>query len=151
MKNSISAGLVVALLPFTAFAAASTTPQIGSGPVHASVQIDGIAVPGVTGVQHLQAAVQYYQNHQNVKHHAYLLTILKPYSPGDALSSWWKMNRASRKSISVIFHSDAGAELARVNFSDCIPVKWTAPMLNAKNSGHATEKLSVRCTQISLR
>ncbi|HUO50805.1 MAG TPA: hypothetical protein VMU25_04555 [Candidatus Paceibacterota bacterium] len=141
MKKIISVGLLSIFLPLTAFAATSATSSIGSGNVHASVQINGVAVAGVTNVGNLQADVQYYQNNTSVKNHTYSLTITKKYSASDALSKWSKA-KTSRKSVSVIFRNDAGTELARVNFSNCTATKFT-------KSG-SSESLGVQCTQLSL-
>ena len=64
-------------------------------------------------------------------------------------SEWFKWRKAvldgkvDRKSISIIFHNDAGVEAARLNFFNCWPSKWTGPSLNSKSSGHATEKLQI--------
>jgi phage tail-like protein len=75
---------------------------------------------------------------------------------------WTKMNlfrewiqavatgTGQRKSISVIFHNDAGEEM-RMNFFECWPTKWTGPALNAKNSGHASEELEITFEKIQVK
>lgn len=45
--------------------------------------------------------------------------------------------------MSVIFHNDAGEESLRYNFYECWPCRWKGPALNARNSGHATERLEI--------
>ena len=74
------------------------------------------------------------------------ITITKDWSN---TSEWYRWRKAvldgkvDRKSISVIFHNDAGEEAGRLNCYNCWPRKWVGPALNAKNSGHATEKLEI--------
>jgi len=48
-----------------------------------------------------------------------------------------------RKSISVIFHNDAGEEAGRMNLFNCWPGGYKGPALNAKSSAHATEKIEI--------
>lgn len=59
---------------------------------------------------------------------------------------WYKSTvdgKVSRKSISVIFHNDAGEEAGRATLINASPRRWSAPDMNAKNSGHAVEKIEI--------
>ena len=55
-----------------------------------------------------------------------------------AFAAWRKAaldGKTERKSISVIFHNDAGEE-ARINFYECWPVRWKAPEAIAPTGTH---------------
>lgn len=78
--------------------------------------------------------------------------------PDSALSrefyAWRKAvldGKVDRKSISVIFHNDAGEEVARYNFFEAWPVRWEGPDLNARNSGHATEALEIAYERFEMK
>ena len=64
-------------------------------------------------------------------------------------SEWYKWRKAvldgkvERKSVSIVFHHDDGTESGRLNLFNCWPSKWSGPSLNAKSSGHATEKMEI--------
>jgi phage tail-like protein len=70
---------------------------------------------------------------------------------------WYKWRKAvldgkvERKSMSVIFHNDAGEEAGRINLFQCWPKKWKGPAMNAKNSGHATEVLEISWETMELK
>lgn len=72
-------------------------------------------------------------------------------------SEWYKWRKAvldgkvDRRSISVIFHNDAGVETGRMNFFNCWPCRWSGPSLNARSSGHATEKLEISWETMELK
>ncbi|MEI6701765.1 MAG: phage tail protein, partial [Actinomycetota bacterium] len=72
-------------------------------------------------------------------------------------SEWYKWRKAvldgkvDRRSMSVIFLNDAGKISARMNFYNCWPVKWSAPELNARSSGHASEKLEISWETMELK
>ena len=82
------------------------------------------------------------------------LTVTKDWSN---TSEWYKWRKAvldgkvERKSISVIFHNDAGEEAGRMNLHECWPTKSAGPRLNAGNSRHATEKLEISWETMELK
>jgi phage tail-like protein len=59
--------------------------------------------------------------------------------------------KTDRKSMSVIFHNDAGEEAGRAVLFEAWPVKWSGPALNARNSGHATEKIEIAFERIEMK
>jgi hypothetical protein len=64
--------------------------------------------------------------------------------------SFWNWNQAGqsqRKNISITIFG----ENRRYNLFECWPTKWTGPSLNAKNSGHATERIELVCERMELR
>jgi phage tail-like protein len=99
---------------------------------------------GEDGVSHTRPG-----NHKPGK-----MTVTKDWSN---TSEWYKWRKAvidgkvDRRSISVIFHNDAGEEAGRMNFFNCWPMKWYGPSLNARSSGHATEKLEISWETMELK
>ena len=74
------------------------------------------------------------------------ITITKDWSNTLEWYNWRKKvldGKTDRRSISIIFHDDAGAEVGRMNFYNTWPIKHVLPSFNAKNSGHATEQLHI--------
>ncbi len=58
---------------------------------------------------------------------------LAPRPEADALYNWFstaKQGKTERRSISVIFHNDAGEEAGRYNFFECWPVGYKPPTLS---------------------
>ena len=51
--------------------------------------------------------------------------------------------KTDRRSISIIFHDDAGNETGRMNFYHCWPVKHTMPSSAEMKSGHAAETIEL--------
>ncbi len=82
------------------------------------------------------------------------VTISRDWSNTQEWYSWRKAvldGKVDRRSISVIFHNDAGQEAGRANFFECWPCKWSGPSLNARSSGHATEKLEISWETMELK
>ena len=120
-------------------------------PGNISVKIDGVNVAGVHTIQNLNAlreeAIQrqaHPENHKPGKMMALVLT--KDWSNTMEWYQWRKAvldGKTDRRSVSIIFHDDAGVEVGRMNFYNCWPVKHTMPATEAKNSGHATETIEL--------
>jgi phage tail-like protein len=57
----------------------------------------------------------------------------------------WRRNvvdgKTDRRSVSIIFLSDAKTESGRINLFSCWPSKWTGPNFNAMSSDQAVETL----------
>ena len=99
---------------------------------------------GEDGVSHTRPG-----NHKPGK-----MTITKDWSNTAEWYRWRKAvldGKVDRRSISVIFHNDAGEEAGRMNFYNCWPSKWQGPSLNARSSGHATEKLEISWETMELK
>jgi len=120
-----------------------------------SFEIDGVSAPGIRsfdGPQLESEVVEYKDGEDGVthtrpgNHKPGKMTVSKDWSN---TSEWyaWRQNvingKVERKSISVIFHNDAGEEVGRFNFHECWPVKWEFAANNARSSGHASEKLEI--------
>lgn len=74
------------------------------------------------------------------------VTIVRDYSGATDFYNWRKTvldGKVERKSVSIIFHNDAGQEDGRINLFNCWPTKWSGPVLDAKATGHATESLTL--------
>lgn len=70
------------------------------------------------------------------------------------LYHWFKTvldGRVERKSVSVIFHNDAGAEAGRINFYECWPTKWVGPSLNARKATGHTEAIEIHYERFEMK
>jgi phage tail-like protein len=128
-----------------------------------SFEIDSVIVAGVHTIDGLESesdVVEYKDGEDGVSH-----TRPGNHKPGKMTcskdwsntSEWYKWRKAvldgkvDRRSISVIFHNDAGEEAGRMNFYNCWPSKWNGPSLNARSSGHAGEKLEISWETMELK
>jgi phage tail-like protein len=128
-----------------------------------SVEIDGVLVAGVHSVEGLESetdVIDYKDGEDGTMHtrpgntKAGKMTFIKDWSNTNEWFKWRKTvidGKVDRKSVSVIFHNDAGEEAGRMNFYHCWATKWTGPTLNAKSSGHATEKLEISWETMELK
>jgi phage tail-like protein len=128
-----------------------------------SFEIDGVLVAGVHAVDGLESeteVVDYKDGEDGVmhtrpgNHKAGKMTVTKDWSNTGEWYKWRKAvldGKVERKSVSVIFHNDAGEEAGRMNFYDAWPTKWVGPNLNAKSSGHALEKLEISWERMELK
>jgi T4-like virus tail tube protein gp19 len=110
---------------------------------HFSVEINGAKVHGVHTIDGLESDSDAEAAPPVTKG---AFTMAKDWSNTPEWIDWHQSaakGKVDRRSISVIFHNDAGEEAGRLNFYNCWPTKWSGPSLNARNSGHAVEKLTV--------
>ncbi len=122
-----------------------------------TVEIDGVVVPNVVRIESadLERVLQEFSKTRKGGdvNRPGRITITKDWSNTSEWYKWRKAvieGRVQRKSVSIIFHNDAGEE-ARMNFFHCFPTKWQGPELNAKSSGHATEKIEVQWETMELK
>src|SRR5437588_2160746 len=120
-----------------------------------TVEIDGVMVGGihrVDGIEHEHEVVEYQDGDDMYTHlrpgrqKPGQITIEKDWSNTQEFYNWRKSvidGKTERKSISVIFHNDAGEETMRYNFHESFPTEYLEPSPEAKNSGHATEKIEI--------
>jgi len=60
--------------------------------------------------------------------------------------------KVERKSVSIIILNDAGAEVARYNFFECWPCRYSGPTLSkARSSAHATETIEIVFERMELK
>jgi phage tail-like protein len=113
-----------------------------------SVKIDGVNVAGVhtiANIDVLREEARQGQAHPE-NHKPGKIVLTKDWSNTMEWYNWRKAvidGKTDSRSISVIFHDDAGAEVGRMNFYNCWPVKHTMPAAEAKSSGHATETIEL--------
>jgi phage tail-like protein len=139
-------------------------------PGNVKVQINGVNVAGVHAIENLNAYIaqakmqetpsdisEYKDGEDGVNrtrpgnHKPGKITLTKDWSNTLEWYQWYKTvidGKTDRRSISVIFHDDAGVEAGRMNFYSCWPVKHTLPSAEAKNSGHATETIELTCDRL---
>jgi len=120
-----------------------------------SLEIDGVLVGGIHSVEGIETEsdlVEYKDGDDGVNrtrpgnHKAGKMTITKDWSNTLEWYTWRKAvldGKVDRKSVSVIFMNDAGAESGRMNFYNCWPIKHTLPTFNSRSSGHTVEKIEL--------
>jgi phage tail-like protein len=120
-----------------------------------SFEVDGVIVAGVHSVEGFETEsemIEYKDGEDGIMHSrpgnlkSNTITVTKDWSNTSEFYQWRKKvldGKVERKSLSIIFHNDAGEEAGRINLFECWPVAWTGPSLNARASGHATEKLKI--------
>ena len=128
-----------------------------------SLEIDGVIVNGVHSVEGFEnetEIIEYKDGEDGTIHtrpgnrKPGTMVVVKDWSGTDEFSNWQKAvldGKGERKSISVIFHNDAGEEAGRLNLYSCYPTKWSGPALNAKNSGPAQEKIEISWETMDLK
>jgi phage tail-like protein len=151
-------------------AATSKTTGDFNLPNRFSVEIDGVSVAGVHTIEGLDALVKQARSEQAAtesrkpgqpmykdgedgtnrvrpgNHKPGKLTLTKDWSNTMEWFNWRKAvldGKTDRRSISVIFHDDAGTEVGRMNFYNCWPIKHTLPSVESKSSGHASETIEL--------
>ena len=127
-----------------------------------TIEIDGIEANGINSVEGIESeseVVEYKDGEDGVthtrpgNHKPGKIMISRDWSNTSEFRTWRKAvldGKAERKSVSVIFHNDAGEEAGRMNFFECWPSKLLFSdanmlQLNSRNSGHASEKVEFVC------
>lgn len=80
--------------------------------------------------------------------------LRKDWSGASEFFKWRKAvldGKVDRRSMSVIFHNDAGEEAGRYTFHECWPVRYRVTDFGAKNSGHAIEKIEISFETMELK
>ena len=139
-----------------------------------SVEIAGVTVAGVHPIDNLNALVTEARGHDKMhetqsdiveykdgedgvnrtrpgNHKPGKITLTKDWSNTLEWTEWYKNvldGKVDRRSISIIFHNDAGAETGRMNYFNCWPVKHNMPSSAEKNSGHAAETIELSCDRL---
>lgn len=110
-----------------------------------SFEIDGVMISGVEPIEGIDELLELARTRPG-NHKPGKMTVTKDWSN---TSEWYKWRKAvldgktDRRSISVIFHNDAGEEAGRLNFHECWPTDYTEPDENARSSGHAQESITL--------
>lgn len=108
------------------------------------LEIDGVNVAGVhtnTDFNALRAVAKRMGNRTPGR-----MVLTKDWSNTLEWYEWRKKvldGKTDRRSVSVIFHDDSGAEVGRMNFYNCWPEKHPLPSLDARNSAHAMETIEL--------
>jgi len=154
MLSVLSVLATVAFIPVTAGAAQTKTQGDFNLSNRFSVEIDGVLVKGThtfDGPQLESEVVEYKDGEDGTMHTRPgnnlpgKLVLSKDWSNTSEWYAWRKTaidGKVERKSISVIFHNDAGEEMMRFNFFECWPVRWEMSA-NARSSGHASERIEI--------
>jgi phage tail-like protein len=113
------------------------------------VEIGGVMVAGVHSVEGLDAVIakQPKARSQQVKiQQRGSFKMTKDWSNTLEWYDWRKRildGKVDRKSISIIFRDDTGAEIGRMILYNCYPTKHLLPSFDGRNSGHATEQITL--------
>lgn len=112
------------------------------------VEINGVRVAGVSTSTDLNAlrAEAIREQTRPGNHKPGKIVLAKDWSNTMEWYNWRKAvidGKTDRRSVTIIFHDDAGTEVGRMNFYNCWPVKHTMPSADAKNSGHAMETIEL--------
>ena len=114
------------------------------------MQIGGVHT--ITGLQSETEIIEYKDGEDGTmhtrpgNHKPGKMTVTKDWSNTSEWYQWRKTvldGKVDRRSVSIIFHNDAGEESGRIHLNNALPTHWDGPNLNAKSSGHATEKLEI--------
>ncbi len=126
------------------------------------VDIDGIGPVGADKVQGLehehemivyQDADDHFSRLRPGRQKVGTLVIERKWAGNTELYDWFKSvydGDVQRKSISIVYHTDDGAESSRVNLHDCWPKKWKVHGLHSRTSGHVIESLEVMYERVEL-
>jgi phage tail-like protein len=128
-----------------------------------SFEIDGVAVSGVHTIDGLESeddVVEYKDGEDGTSHtrpgnhKPGKMTVTKDWSN---TSEWYKWRKAvldgkvDRRSISVIFHNDAGEEAGRVNLYGCMPKHYGVLTDPLDLKAVRKELLKLECTSVETR
>ena len=120
-----------------------------------TVEIDGVTVGGIVAVEGLSSEneiIDYQQGEENLSRRRAgrltfgAVTLTREWANNWELYNWRKnvvSGKTDRRSVSIIFLSDAKTETARINLFNCWPSKHVLPDLDSRSSRHAVEKLII--------
>jgi hypothetical protein len=146
---------VCCLVAAPAQAASRGSPGLSSN--RFSVEIDGVAVAQLRRFDFLRGAASQAEAGAAAVAVVRLTRPLGGGAPGAALDFLrWRQKAAQgnvdRRSLSVIFLSSAGAELARVNLYSCAPLSWSGPDLSAASDDKPIdESIDLGCQDVELK
>jgi len=132
------------------------TAVVNSNPANnLSVEIEGVFVPGVhsvEGLEHVNGVIEYQDGDDMTSHtrpgrqKPGVIKITRDFTSTKEWYNWRQSvvnGKTERKSISIIFHNDAGEEDRSYNLYDCFPTEYVEPSPDERNSGHATETIKI--------
>jgi phage tail-like protein len=125
-----------------------------------NVEIEGVTIGGihkVDGLDHEHEMVTYqdaddhFQRIRPGRQKVGTLVLERDWSSNTEFYEWFRTvyeGNVQRKSISIVYLTDDGGESSRVNLLECWPKKWGVSNLNARSSGHVSEKLEIMYEKI---
>ena len=120
-----------------------------------SVEIEGITQGGIHSVSGLESEHELipYQDSDDSRERyrpgrikPLRVTLERDWSTNTEFFDWFMSvwnGDVQRKSMSIVYLSDDGAEATRVNLTECWPAVWKLTGANARRSGHMVEVLEV--------
>jgi len=118
-----------------------------------TVEIDGVVVPGIQGVEGLNALEPPPETYEHKKLPGRMksgnITLTRGVSPSAVFFEWANTlkNAPTPKTVSITGRSNSG-DLERLILYRCLPTKYQGPQSAAKSTGHATESLEIRCESV---
>ncbi len=161
-KTESTFELVAATPASAALAAARIKTQGDFNLAHKfSVEIEGISVNGVqavSGMEHTHDTVEYKDGEDQTtrmrpgKQKPGQIVVTREWSGDDQTFAKWRdevhsAGGASRRSMTVKFTTDAGQK-SQIDLFNCWPTAYEAPSDAARNSGHATEILTLEFASV---
>lgn len=128
-----------------------------------NVEIDSVTIGGINkidGVEYEVEVIEYQDGEDQTPH--YRPGRLKPgrivmerdWASNPEFYKWYETlvkGEVERKSVSIVFTSDDRQESKRLNLYDAYPTKWAGPTSNARQSGHAAEKIECHFERMDLK
>ena len=120
-----------------------------------NVEIEGVTIGGIHKVEGLENEHEMvpYQDaddmHQRIRpgrQKPGKLVLERDWSSNTEFVDWFKKvydGNVERKSISIVYLTDDGAESSRVNLHECWPCLHKISGLNSRSSGHVSEVLEI--------
>ena len=119
---------------------------------HFSVEINGISVAGIqkaVGID-IENAITDFRTGEDVVNRTRpsksKIVLTKAWSNTLEWYTWHKNvidGKTDRRTVSIIFHDDAGKDIGRMDFFNCWPTKHVLPSASAANSGHLSETIEL--------
>ncbi len=132
-------------------AAAVITLQQHAQPKNVQVEIDGVALKGITQVDASAGGTVEYKDPEDMttryrpgNNKTGRITITREWSNDTTFYSWMERassGKAERRSITVVILADDGTT-AKLELSNVTPVGWSGPAEKSLGSAHATESLT---------
>jgi phage tail-like protein len=121
-----------------------------------SVEIDGVLVAGIQSIEGLEAETDVVElkdgGGANARHlrafyrHPGFVTLTRDFTLDPLFLRWYRdaeSGRAPPRTVAVVLHDDAGAEVGRITLTGCIPAKFVGPSFAARSTGGVTESLKI--------
>ena len=129
------------------------------------VEIDGVTVAGFAEADLPEARIEmetYREGSERINSGRRLpagvlfgpLVLRRGFDGDRTLFQWWRDvadGNVERRNVVIVLRDQSGREVARWNFRDGLPTKYTGPSLNAKGNNVAIESLELAVEDMELQ